>query len=248
MTAEFKQRNLTLLERMPFRRIRSHFGRLAMVALLFALFPAMSHAEAGELGGIAVFAATAACVIWSVLTLLLFFLILRRVPMLKRIAASVFFLFSPILLLGAAVVEEIAFGESTTQKTEITKKPMVVLGATFPPGSRAEYDQRGGFLGWHADRTLQAIHSPYPIMLGNIPINGMIYIANNSTGEARVELSPGGNVNGWPCDSDTMLNLTPTGPTLRSCYLVAPYTWHGKMYPQNTYVYIGAGMDSPQTE
>ena len=241
MTAEFKRRDV---ERMPLRYVRPHFGRLAVLALLFTLFPAVSHAEAGELGGIAVFAVTAACVIWIVLTLLLFLLVLRRVPMLKRLAASVFFLFSPILMLGAALLKEIAFGDSMSQKTEVTKKPMVVLGVTFPPGSRTEYDQKGGFFGWHADRTLQAIHSPHSVMLGNVPIDGMIFIANNSPGEVRVEVSAGGTVNGWPC-SDTTLNLTPTGPVLQSCFLAAPHTWHGQQYGEGVFVDFSAGLDSP---
>ncbi|MGS0895425.1 hypothetical protein ACVBGC_23255 [Burkholderia stagnalis] len=201
----------------------------------FALLPSIAHAEAGELGGIAMAALTFSSVVWVVLTLLVFLLLLRRLTPWKRFGLTLLFFFLPVLLLGGELLKEYAFGESTSNRTEITTKPMVVLGVTFPPGSRAEYEQTGGLFGWGATRTLETIHGPRPVLLGKVPIDGLIFIKESCCDQARAEVSAGTIVDGWPC-GDAMFDLTPAGPALRSCFLAAPLAWHGKQWPAGSYV------------
>ncbi|MDP9651653.1 hypothetical protein [Paraburkholderia caledonica] len=214
---------------------------LAVSALLFLLLPTVSHAEAGELGGVAVFAVTVCSLIWVTLTLLVFLLFRRRLPILKRIGLSALFLFLPVLLLGGEFLKEYAFGEYTSTRTEVTTKSSDVLGVTFPPGSHAEYEQTGGFFSWGANRTLHAIHSPRPVMLGNVSINAMIYIPENCCGQVRVEVSENVNINGWSC-GDATFDLTPAGPALRSCFLTAPRRWRGQQYLAGAFVDFSSAM------
>ncbi|MDR0242222.1 MAG: hypothetical protein LBJ65_11535 [Burkholderia sp.] len=221
---------------MRFRHVPPRSGKFALPALPLALFPSVSHAEAGELGGIAMAALTVASVIWIVLTVLMFVLVCRRLPMPKRLACSVLFFFMPFLLLGGELLREYALG-GYVERPEVTTQPQEVLGATFPPGSRAVYNGEGGFFGWGAKRTLQSIHSPRPVLLGNVPIDGLIFIPENCCDQARAEVSAGTVIDGWPC-GDTMFDLTPAGPALRSCFLAAPVTWHGKPWPAGSFVEI----------
>jgi hypothetical protein len=202
--------------------------------LLLVLFPSASYAEAGELGGIAMFAFNAFLVLWVGLTLLLLVL-LRKLSWGKRLGWGALFLFSPVLLLALALLKAYAFGESTDEVTELTRQPLTVYGATFPPGSRASYDQSGGFFGWHAERTLLEIHGPGPVLMGKLHIDGFIFIQNNSGNEVRVELSPGEAIDGWPC-GDTTVDLEPNGPVFQSCFLATPYSWHGRLLSAGVFV------------
>lgn len=223
---------------MRLRRLRSRFGQFALPALLSALFPSVSHAEAGELGGIAMAAVTFSSTVWVVLTVVVFVWFLRRLPLLKRFACTVLFFCLPALLIGGMALWEYAL-DGYTDRPEVTTKPLVVLGVTFPPGSQAHYDGAGGFFGWGAKRTLQSIHGPRPVLLGNVPIDGLIFIPENCCDRARAEVSAGTIVDGLPC-GDTMFDLTPAGPALRSCFLTAPVTWHGKQWPAGSYVDLTA--------
>lgn len=103
-----------------------------MPALPLALFPSVSHAEAGELGGIAMAALTVASVFWVVMTLVVFALLLRRMPMPKRLAFTVLFFFLPALLLGGELLKEYAL-DGYSGRDEVTTQPLVVLGVTFLP-------------------------------------------------------------------------------------------------------------------
>lgn len=205
-----------------------------MPALLSALFPSMSHAEAGELGGIAMAAFTFSSAVWIVLTLVVFVWVLRRLPLLKRLACTVLFFFLPLFMLGGALLKDYAL-DGYIDRPEVTTKPMVVFGATFPPGSQARYNGEGGLFGWGAKRTLQSIHGPHPVLLGNVPIDGLIFIPENCCEQARAEVSAGTVIDGLPC-GDTVFDLTPAGPALRSCFLAAPVTWRGNALPAGFYV------------
>ncbi|NTX30502.1 hypothetical protein HT746_25865 [Burkholderia pyrrocinia] len=219
---------------MRLRHIRSRFAKLALPALLLAPFPSASHAEAGELGGIAMAAVTFSSAVWVVLTLAVFVWFFRRLPLLKRLACTVLFFCLPALLIGGMGLAEYAL-DGYTDRPEVTAKPLVVLGVTFPPGSQANYNGAGGLFGWGAKRTLESIHGPRPVLLGNVPIDGLIFIPENCCDRARAEVSAGTIVNGWPC-GDAMFDLTPAGPALRSCFLAAPLTRHGKQWPAGSYV------------
>ncbi|WP_338641563.1 hypothetical protein [Burkholderia pyrrocinia] len=205
-------------------------------ALLLALVPSVSRAEAGELGGIAMAAFTGASAFWVVMTLLVFLLLLRRMPMPKRVACTALFFFLPVLLCGAELLREYAL-DGYHDREEVTIRSQEVLGVTFPPGSHAVYNGDGRFFGWGAKRTLQSIHSPRPVLLGNVPIDGLIFIPENCCDRARAEVSAGTVIDGWPC-GDTNFDLTPAGPALRSCFLAAPVTWHGKQWPAGSFVDI----------
>ncbi|AXF25594.1 hypothetical protein CUJ89_34665 [Burkholderia pyrrocinia] len=209
-----------------------------MPALPFALFPSVSRAEAGELGGIAMAALTVASVFWVVLTLVVFVLLRRRMPILKRLACTVLFFFLPALLLGGELLKEYAL-DGYSGRDEVTTQPLVVLGATFPPGSHAVYDGAGGFFGWGAKRALQSIHSPHPVLLGNVPIDGLIFIPENCCDRARAEVSAGTIIDGLPC-GDAVFDLTPTGPALRSCFMAAPVLWRGNQLVAGSFVDLTA--------
>lgn len=209
--------------------------------LLLALFPAVSHAEAGELGGIAELALKIFLVVgiglallWIGLSLLLFLRVLRKKSWGKRLGWSVLFLFSPVLL-ALMFLGFFVLGDSPSQVTEITRKPLTVYGVTFPPGSTASYEQTGGLFGWQMQRTLQEIHGPGPVLLGKLRIDGFIFIPNNSGNEVRLELSAGSTIDGWPC-SDTTVSLEPKGPVLQSCFLAAPHKWQGQMMQAGAFV------------
>ncbi|HDR9573235.1 TPA: hypothetical protein QDC02_007632, partial [Burkholderia stabilis] len=53
--------------------------------------------------------------------------------------------------------------------------------------------------------------------------------------QARAEVSAGTVIDGLPC-GDTVFDLTPAGPALRSCFLAAPVTWRGNALPAGFYV------------
>jgi hypothetical protein len=209
--------------------------RTVLPLLWLALFPVVSHAEAGELGGIALFAFTAFLVFWGGLTLLVFLLALRKLSLGKRLGLSVLFLFAPVLLLSLELLREYAFDESASEVTEITRKPLILYGATFPRGSSASYEVTGGFFGWHAQRSLQEIHGPGPVVFGKLHIDGFIFIPGNSGNDVRVVLSAGETIDGWPC-GDTTVTLEPGGPVLQSCFLTAPHTWRGQLLPAGAFV------------
>lgn len=220
---------------------------IGLAALLFSVIPSLSYADVGSLGGVVVFFATAAGAIWIVLTLLAFLLFFRRFALLKRLGLTVLFFFLPALLLGGELLKEYAFGEGYAQKTEVTTKPLAVLGVTFPPGSHVEYEQTGGFFGWGADRTLQNISSPHPVMLGHVPITGLLFVQNNCCNQVRAQVSEGVTVNGWPC-GDTTFDLTPSGPVLHACFLTTPHTWKGDTYLDGAFVDFSILMRSPGTQ
>lgn len=209
-----------------------------MTALPLALLPTMSHAEAGDVGSLAVVVLAVYLAIWVAVTVAVFLFLRRRLPMPKRLACTVLFFFLPALLLGGALLKDYAL-DGYSDRAEITTKPLEVLSVTFPPGSHAVYNGEGGLFGWGAKRTLQSIHSPRPVLLGNVPIDGLIFIPENCCDRARAEVSAGAVIDGWPC-GDTNFDLTPAGPALRSCFLAAPVTWHGKQWPAGSFVDITA--------
>lgn len=218
--------------------MQSRFGRLTIPALLI-LFPTASYADVGSLGGIAMVAFTLSAGLWVVLTLLFGLFVCRRFSIRKRLGATILFFFLPVLTLAAALLKEYAFGESTRTVSGITEKPVVVSGVIFPPGSQAEYDQKGGFFGLGADRTLQAIHSPHPVLLGTVPIDGLIFIPETCCDQVRAEVSEHTIVDGWPC-GETTFDITPAGPALRSCFLAAAVNWRGKEYQAGSFVDVSA--------
>ena len=221
-TTTIEQSTLTEKEgqSVPRHPVRSRFGPFAMPALLLALFPSTTHADAGELGVFAWF--------------------LRQMPLLKRLAWTVLFFCLPVLTLGGELLTEYALG-GYRGRDEVTTKPLVVLGATFPPGSHAVYDGEGGFFGWGAKRTLQSSHAPQSVLLGNVPIDGLIFIPESCCDRARAEVTAGTVIDGWPC-GETNFDLTPAGPAIRSCFLAAPVTWHGKEWPAGSFVEIAEAL------
>lgn len=138
----------------------------AMLSLLLVLFPLTSRADVGSLGGVVVIAFTIFATLWAFLALIVFLSLGRKLSLRKRFGWATLFLLSPVLLLGVELLAEYASGEGITRKTEITREPLMMYGVTFPPGSQADYEQTGGFFGWHAQRTLQHIRSPHPVLLG----------------------------------------------------------------------------------
>jgi hypothetical protein len=225
----------------PHTRVHGHAMKhikRTLALLLLAFFPLTAQAEAGELGGLAVMAMEVFAVFWVASTLLLFLLPLRRLSVGKRFGFTALFFFSPAIWLALALLKDYAWGETATDKTVITTEPLTLYGATFPPGSEAEYEQTGGFFGWHAQRTLQNIHGPHPVLMGKLRIDGFIFIPANREDEIRVQLSAGETIDGWPC-GDTMVDLTPNGPVLKSCFLSAPRVWQGQSLPAGAYVMPG---------
>jgi hypothetical protein len=134
------------------------------------------------------------------------------------------------------MLKEYAFGEGYAEVTKTTRAPLVVASATFPPGSHAHYEQKGGFFGWRAQRTLLDIQSPQPILLGNIRISGLM--VDQYSDQIRLTLSADQVIDGWPCAAaaEADIYLTPSGPALQSCWLAAAHAWHGQVVPAGAYV------------
>ena len=203
--------------------------------LLLTLFPLTSRADVGSLGGVVATAGMIVATLWAFATLFVFFLLGRKWSLRKRLGWTALFCLSPVLLVGLALLAEIATGEGISDKKEVTREPMTVYGVLFPPGSQIEYDQTGGFFGWHANRTLQNIRSPRPVALGNIRIDGFIFIAGNSGNTVRVLVSAGQTIDGWSC-GDTSVNIEQGKPVLVSCFLTAPRMWRGQLVPAGTFI------------
>jgi hypothetical protein len=212
----------------------------AVLPLLLALFSPASNADVGNLGGVALTALTIFAALWSSATLALFWLLRRKLSLVKRIHWSTLFLFSPAILLALAILASFAkkyvFGDGDIYKSESTREPLAVYGVVFPPGSRIDYVQTGGFFGWHAERTLEHIRSPHPVPLGNLYIDGFMFMRQNSGNTIRLMLSDGQTVDSWPCSSDTTVDIKHGSPRLSSCFLAAPHMWHGELMPEGAYV------------
>ncbi|WGS52075.1 hypothetical protein LFL96_28130 [Paraburkholderia sp. D15] len=210
--------------------------RTMLLTLALALFPVTSRADVGSLGGLAMFALEVGAVLWGVLTLLFFLLMRRRLTLGKRIACTVLFCFAPVLYVALLLLKSYAFGEFERDVTETTRKPVVVSGATFPPGSQAHYTETGGFLGLGADRTLLDIRSPKPVLLGSIRIDSMK--VDSGGDELTVDLSVEQTIDGWLCAGGeyTVVYAEPTGISLYSCWLSQPREWRGKTVPAGTFV------------
>jgi len=185
-------------------------------------------------------AVTIVAALWGTATLVVFLLLRRKLSLAKCLGSSVLFFISPGLLLALAVLWSFAmkysFGEGEIYKTKHTREPLAVYGVDFPSGSRVEYEQTEGFFGWRANRTLRHIHSPHPVLLGNIHIDGFIFIPNNYGNTVRLLLSDGQTLDGWPC-GETTVNIEHGTPRLESCFLAAPHTLRGKLVPAGTYIY-----------
>ncbi|MDO3623344.1 hypothetical protein Q3O98_19905 [Ralstonia pseudosolanacearum] len=212
----------------------------AKLALLLVLFPLTSHADVGSLGGVVATAFTMFATLWGTLTLFMFLLLGRKLALGKRLGWTALFLLSPVLLLGLALLAAYALGEGITDKTEITREPVMVYGVTFPPGSQIDYEQTGGFFGWHAERTWQHIRSSHPVPLGNIHIDGFIFMPQNRGNTIRLLLSAGQTIDGWPC-GDTTVNIEQGKPILLSCFLTAPRMRHGQLMPAGAYITADGG-------
>ena len=221
-----------------------------MPILLLFLLPTTSYAQIGPHPENLVYFLIGLCIAWVILTLLILLVCLlrcRQWSMWMRLGLPVVFFFSPILLFGLPFLEDYAFGKIPRSKTEITHMPTEVYGVTFPPGSEASYQQEGGFFGWHAKRTLIAIHSPHPVLLGNLSISAFIEIPSFSGNQARVILSEDETINGMPC-GNTVVNLTPSGPTLDSCKLLKPIRQGDKLLPAGMTVKFYPVMAEPDKQ
>ncbi|MBN3724528.1 hypothetical protein [Burkholderia sp. Ac-20379] len=225
---------------LPFRRFRTRPRLGALPALLLALFPSIGRADVGSLGAIAEAAFMAALAIWSALTLFVGLWVCRRLSVVKRIAWSALFFCFPAIYLAVTLGAGYALGEDTRNVDELTTRAIVVSGVTFPPGSTAEYEQTGGVFGLGAHRTLQSIRSPHPVPLGNVRVDAFTFIPQNAGDEVRVDISPGQTLDGWPCEGDAVLHLTPAGPKAASCTLGASHMWRGQWLQPGAYVDLDA--------
>ncbi|CAL8479616.1 hypothetical protein [Caballeronia sp. S22] len=207
-----------------------------LLALLLTLFPLSSRADVGNLGALAIPALSVAATVWALLTVFAFFLLRRRLTLAKRISASILLFFSPVLWLALIGLKGYAFGEFYSEVTETTHEPVSAASATFPPGSRAHYEQTGGFFGWHARRELLDIQNPQPVKLGDLRIDGLKL--DRYSAQLHLSLSQNQMLDGWLCAAGeyTIVDATSNGYELNSCWLAAPREWHGKSVPSGTYV------------
>lgn len=220
--------------------------RAVLLAPALALLPAVARADVGSLGGVAMIALGVLAAIWVALTLLVFVLPRRSLSVGKRLAWAVLFLVSPVLLFSAVVLKEYVLDERVTYVSQVTRKPLFVAGAMFPPGSRADYEQEGRLFG-HRRRTLQSIHAPQAVSLGGVRIDGLAYDAS-SRDEIHLELSEDQVIDGWHCVAGggigTTMDVTRQGASLRSCTLAAAREWQGRMVPAGSHVFrSGDGWD-----
>lgn len=205
-------------------------------ALLFLLLPAICYADVGDVGRVAMFAIGIFLVMWGGLSIGVFLANRRQVSARKRFGLACLFFVSPAVCLMLVLGEEYAFGDSYTQVTETTGRPLVVAGITFPAGSRAHYEQKGGFFGWHAQRTLLDIHSPHAISLGDVHIDGLKL--DPFSEDVTLDLSGDQTIEGWPCAASfgPIMSHAPSGFVLKSCWLTAPREWRGQLIPAGTNV------------
>ncbi|MDB5775188.1 MAG: hypothetical protein JWP38_1321 [Herbaspirillum sp.] len=240
--AKAEKLNPNTLSRLGFTMVslrKTNMKRIQSVmlpALLLALFPPSSRADVGNLGGLVQVALTISGLVWVGLTVTVFVLLRRRLSAGKRVVGSVLFFFAPVLFVALASFKEYAFGEYTTEVTETTREPLAVAGTVFPAGSRAHYEQTGGFFGWRAQHTLLDIHSARPVWLGTIRIEALTL--DRDSDQLTLNLSGDQVLNGWLCAGGeyTLMWTTPKGLQLDSCWLAASREWHGETVPAGTYV------------
>lgn len=165
-----------------------------------------------------------------------FFLCCFKLSLFKRIGWTVFFFCTPVLYTTLSDFEDYAFGKHITYVTEITSEPMEVAAATFPVGSCAHYERTGGLFDRHAQRTLVDIHSPTPVSMDAIRIDGLRPVVGGNS--LMVNLSGDQILDGWSCAGGeyTIVQPTPTGTRLNACWLAVSQVWQGQTIPAGTYV------------
>ncbi|MEK6350055.1 MAG: hypothetical protein V4764_21410 [Burkholderia sp.] len=210
-------------------RARPRPGALpAGLLTLLALFPATSRADVGDLGAIVDVVLMAGLVIWGAVALFVGLWVCRRQSVLRRVGWSVLVFCFPAICVGVMLGAGYLLDQSTRNVTELTKRPVDVLDATFPAGSTAVYEQTGGLFGWGGRRTLLSIRSPQPVLLDNVRVAALTSIPQGLSNEVRVDISPSQTLDGWPCEGDAVLDLRPTGATPLGCTLSAAHLWHGQ--------------------
>lgn len=116
-------------------------------------------------------------------------------------------------------------------RTSIENKPVdtsgnkgaSLAGVTFPPGSQLTYENTGLF-----SKRLIAARSPHPLALGPLAIIAITETIStegypDKPDRIRVLLARPQEIDGWTCNSrdETLLDLTPAGPRLSHCTLIA---------------------------
>lgn len=204
-------------------------------ALLLLLVPSLGRADMGSAGGFALLFGIGIA-IWMACVLLIFFALRKKFSTGKRIAIASSLFLLPFVKGPFDAIRESLYGTTPQRVTEITRAPMTVYGVPFPKGSRVVYQDSGGSFGKMAIRALHEIHSPSPVLLGNVHISAFIYIPNNEHNFVRVILSENETVDGVAC-RDTTLHLDGKTPRLHSCFLATPHLIAGRAYAAGVFVF-----------
>jgi hypothetical protein len=207
-----------------------------LAALVLFSLPTICHADVGDLGRVAVVAIGIFLALWGGLSVGVFLLSRRRWAGWRALALASLFFVSPALLIVLILFKGYALGEYPAEVTEATSQPLAVAGITFPIGSRVRYEQTGGVFGWHARRKLLDIHSPHPLSLGGIRIDGLQL--HQFSADVSIYLSGDQTIEGWSCAAtfDPVMSRAPSGFALQSCQLAVPHIWRGEVIPAGTFV------------
>ncbi len=216
-----------------------------VIAACAAAAPALCHAEAGELGGVAMVAVAALAAGWLLLTAFLF-IMLRRVRTRIRYAATLLFFAAPFLWLAAtfAWFSMTDPGRFTPAHAYTAREPVQMGGATFPAGSQVQ----------NAPSSRRGAHEPgsvtsdTPVALGALSVRGISHHDGDEANVYDVALAFEQTIDGWPCAAVTDIGTIVTiddvhapKPQLRQCRLARTVTIGDVAWPPATVVARGSG-------
>jgi hypothetical protein len=174
-------------------------------------------------------------VAWTLFVLTVFLLLRwRKMSSKRRLVYCVVLWFSQ--LLGPFVIDfgQMLYGHPGEIDTEVTKKPVVLAGVTFPVGSTVQYTHTGGGF-WR--RELTGAKSTQPVKLGSLAITGLV-LHWPPPSLATIDLAHAEIIDGWPCSGTVNLDSESEPPSLFSCHLASARAMGDVVWPAGTYVDI----------
>ncbi|MBE9608387.1 hypothetical protein [Chitinilyticum piscinae] len=131
------------------------------------------------------------------------------------------FLLLPVILISLPAMYRTIMESKPVDSS--SSKSASLAGVIFPPGSTLTYEKTGLF-----SKRLIAARSPRPLTLGSLAIIAITETISlegypDKPDRIRVLLAKPQEIDGWTCNSrdETLLDLTPAGPRLSHCTLIA---------------------------
>lgn len=190
---------------------------------------------AADYGGLARFALLLAAVVglfWLGFCALIFYF-LRHVGFWKRSAISVGIFLSPAVVYHLQLAYEKAQGtKGAFEQEEVSVKPVVVAGVTFPAGSSVEYMQNGNF-----GKDALGAFTNKPVDFGALHVTGLRYDREPGDKNLRVTLSHPQKIEGWLCAPQWVVMSMENGKgRLESCRLEEGVKMDGVIWPAGVFL------------